>query len=94
MMSRQKESNWRSWGGRGLTDEAIHGGARRAGGSGGEGPEGWSGRSWKGHRGASARGGARGGDGRAEGWPEGAVLGGQRCSGQRWHDVRRSRGGA
>jgi hypothetical protein len=50
--------------------------------------DGW-GWSWKG---APARGGARGGDGLAEGWPEGATLGGQRCGSRRRHDARRSRG--
>jgi hypothetical protein len=35
--------DWRSWGGWGLTDEAICGGMHRAGRSGGEGPEGLSG---------------------------------------------------
>jgi hypothetical protein len=40
---------------------------------------GWT---WKGRRGAPAWGGARGCDGRAEWWPEEAVLGGQGCHGQ------------
>jgi hypothetical protein len=34
------------------------------------------GRSWKGRRGAPAQSGARGGDGRAEGWLEKASLSG------------------
>jgi hypothetical protein len=38
-----KNLDWRSCGGQGLTDEAIHGGVRRAGWSGGEGSEGLSG---------------------------------------------------
>jgi hypothetical protein len=50
------------------------------------------GRSWKGRRGAPAWGGARGGDGWAEGWLEGAVLGGPGCGGRRRHDASRSRG--
>jgi hypothetical protein len=37
--SRQKESDWRSWGGRGLTDEALRGGVRRVEKSGDEGSE-------------------------------------------------------
>jgi hypothetical protein len=45
-----------------------------------------------GHIGAPTRGGARGGDGRAEGWPEEAALGGLGCGGRRWHDARRRRG--
>jgi hypothetical protein len=52
------------------------------------------GRSWKGRRGAPAQSGARGGDGRAEGWLEKASLSGQECGGWCWHDVRRSKGGA
>jgi hypothetical protein len=38
-----KNPDWRSWGGRGLTNEAIRGGAHQAGRSGGEGPKGLSG---------------------------------------------------
>jgi hypothetical protein len=47
---------------------------------------GWS---WKGRKGTPARGGARGGDGRARWWPEEAVLGETGCSGQHQHEVRR-----
>jgi hypothetical protein len=43
-----KNPDWRSWGGRGLTDEAIHGGVPRAGRSGGEGPDGLSGLEFEG----------------------------------------------
>jgi hypothetical protein len=95
-----KNPDWRRWGGRGLTDEVIRGGTRRAGRSGGEGPEGprgalaWGGMpvSWKGRRGALARGGARGGDSRAEGWSEEAALSGQGCDGRHWHSPRRKKG--
>jgi hypothetical protein len=52
------------------------------------------GRSWKGRRGAPTRGGGRGGDGWAEGWPEEAVLSGQGSGGQCRHGARRSGGGA
>jgi hypothetical protein len=48
--------------------------------------------SWKGRRGALARGGARGGDGRAEGWSEEAALSGQGCDGRHWHSARRKKG--
>jgi hypothetical protein len=51
------------------------------------------GQSWKGRRGEPAWGGAQGGDGRAEGWPEEAALGGQGCGGRCWHNARRNRGG-
>jgi hypothetical protein len=52
------------------------------------------GQSWKGCRGALARGGAGGDDGRAEGWPEEVALGGPGCSDRHQHSMRRSRGGA
>jgi hypothetical protein len=38
------------------------------------------GRSWRGYRGAPTWGGARGGDGWAEGWPEGRCLVDQRAA--------------
>jgi hypothetical protein len=47
---------------------------------------GWS---WKGRRGAPARGGARGGDGWAGWWLEEAALSELTCGGRHWHDVRR-----
>jgi hypothetical protein len=47
------------------------------------------GRSWKGHRGGPARGGARGCDGRAKLWPEEAALGGAEAGCERKTKVKK-----
>jgi hypothetical protein len=68
-------------------ERAIHGASAVAGvewgGAAVRGRRGCWGRSWKVHKGAPARGGARGGDGRAGWWPLEAALGGPGCGGRK-----------
>jgi hypothetical protein len=74
-------------------ERVVHGGLGAAGveqgGATVRGQRGCRGRSWKGHRGATTQGGARGGDGRAGWWPVEAALGGPGCASWRRHGVRR-----